>query len=53
MEQPLQTQLVTVWCSFQAGGVIGPYVFENVAGSTVTVNGLHYRTMLTDFFDLN
>lgn len=50
VEQPLHPQRVTVWCGFWSGGVIGPYFFENDAGATVSVNGLRYRTMLTDFF---
>ena len=40
---------VTVWCGFWAGGIIGPYLFENEAGAAVSVNGLRYRTMINDF----
>lgn len=50
VEQPLHPQRVTVWCGFWAGGVIGPYFFENEAGATVSVNGVRYREMLTNFF---
>jgi hypothetical protein len=39
----------TVWCGFWAGGVIGPYFFENKAGKAVTVNGVRYRDMITEF----
>ncbi|EFN75581.1 hypothetical protein EAI_08637, partial [Harpegnathos saltator] len=43
-------QKVTVWCGFWAGGVIGPYFFENDVGEAITVNGERYRTMITNFF---
>ena len=29
IEKPLYPQHVTVWCGFWAGGIIGPYIFEN------------------------
>jgi hypothetical protein len=29
--------------------VIGPYFFENDAGNAVTVNGVRYRNMITEF----
>ena len=48
-EKPFHSQRVTVWCCFWIGGVIGPYFFENEPGATVTVNGLRYRAMITDF----
>jgi hypothetical protein len=35
---------VTVWCGLWAGGVIGPYFFND------TVNGDRYREMITNFF---
>lgn len=50
VEKPVYPQRVTVWCAFWAGGVIGPYFFENDAAVSVTVNGLRYRKMITDFF---
>lgn len=50
VEQPHYPQRVTVWCGFWTGGVIGPYFFANEAGETVTVNGVRYREMITDFF---
>lgn len=28
---------------FHAGSVIGPYLFENIAGNVLTVNGGRYR----------
>jgi len=49
-EQPMHPQKVTVWCGFWAGGVIGPYFFENARGDAVTVNGDRYRGMLTNYF---
>jgi hypothetical protein len=48
-EKPLHAQQATVWCRFWAGGVIGPYFFENEAGNAVTVNGARYRKMITEF----
>ena len=41
--------MVTAWCGFWAGGIIGPYFFESEAGATVSVNGLRYRTMVNTF----
>ena len=46
IEKPLCPQTVIVWCGFWAGGIIGPYFFENEAGAAVLVNGLRYRTKL-------
>jgi len=48
-ETPLHAQRATVRCGFWAGGVIGPYFFENVAGNAVTVNGVRYRNRITEF----
>lgn len=48
-EKPLHAQRATVWYGFWAGGVIGPYFFENEAGNAVTVNGVHYCNMITEF----
>ena len=42
-------QNVTVWCSFWAGGIIRPHFFENEAGAAVSVNVLHYWTMINEF----
>ena len=42
IEKPLYPQRVTVWCDFLAGGIIGPYFFENEAGAAVSVNRLCY-----------
>jgi Helix-turn-helix domain (DUF4817) len=44
---PLRT---TVWCGFWAGGVIGPFFFEDDEEAAVTVNGDRYRNMLSDWF---
>ena len=46
----MHPQKVTVWCGFWAGGVIGPYFFENDVGEAITVTGERYRRMITDFF---
>lgn len=42
-QQPLHDSKTTVWCGFWAGGVIGPFFFDE------TVNGDRYREMLTKF----
>jgi hypothetical protein len=48
-EKLLHVQRATVWCGFWAGGVIGSYFFENDAGNAITVNGVRYRNMITEF----
>lgn len=48
-ELPLHPEKCTVWCGLWAGGVIGPYFFKNENGRNVTVNGLRYREMITDY----
>jgi hypothetical protein len=45
----MHPEKVTVWCAFWAGGIIGPFFFENDAGNSVTVNGERYRAMITNF----
>ncbi|KYN36525.1 hypothetical protein ALC56_09120 [Trachymyrmex septentrionalis] len=50
VEKQMHPQRVTVWCGFWAGGIIGPYFFENEAGQAVTVTGARYRYMITQFF---
>ncbi|XP_075150474.1 uncharacterized protein LOC142224574 [Haematobia irritans] len=45
----MHPQRVTVWCGLWAGDIIGPYFFQNEAGQTVTVNGVRYREMITNF----
>ena len=49
IEKPLYLQHVTVWCSFWAWGITGPYFLENEAGGSVSVNGLRYRIMINEF----
>lgn len=49
LEKPMHPPRVTVWCAFRADGVIGPYFFQNAAGNALTVNGVRYREMLTEF----
>jgi hypothetical protein len=48
-EEPLHPLKVTAWCAVYAGGVIGPFFFENGVGQTLTVNGERYRAMINDF----
>ncbi|CAK9818123.1 hypothetical protein ANTQUA_LOCUS9679 [Anthophora quadrimaculata] len=35
---------------FWAGGIIGPFFFENAADQAITVNGARYRDMIIQFF---
>lgn len=49
-ERPLHPRRVTVWCAIWAGGIIGPFFFEDDAGSAVTVTAERYRAMLENFF---
>ena len=49
IEKRLYPQRVTFWCSSWAGGIIGPYFFENEAGTAVSMNGLRFRTMINEF----
>lgn len=46
---PLHPEKTTVWCGLWAGGIIGPYFFKTAAGQNVSVNGIRYRAMLTDY----
>lgn len=48
-EKAMHPQRVTVWCGLWAGGVIGPYFFEDENGQGVTVNGDRYRAMINNF----
>lgn len=48
-QQPPNTAKTTVWCGLWAGGIIGPYFFENEATETASVNGKSYRDMLINF----
>ncbi|GFW30637.1 uncharacterized protein TNCV_455751 [Trichonephila clavipes] len=50
VETPLHPEKLTVWCALWAGGIIGPYFFNNDEGHNVTVNGDRYRVMITNFF---
>ena len=52
IENPMHPQRVTVWCGFWYGGIIGPFFFENVQGTAVTVNGVRYRAMHNEFLFL-
>ncbi|GFU49823.1 transposase [Trichonephila clavipes] len=50
VETPLHPEKLTVWCALWAGGIIGPYFFKNDEGHNVTVNGVWYRAMISNFF---
>jgi hypothetical protein len=49
LEKQMHPQRVTVWCGLWAGGVIGPYFFEDEDGNAETVNGDRYRNMISYF----
>ena len=40
-DQPIHSDKVTVWCGLCAGGIIGPYFFEDAANRNVAVNCEH------------
>ena len=42
-------QVTDVKNQTRAGGIIGPYFFENESGTAVSVNGLRYPTMINEF----
>ena len=48
-ERPLHSLRVTVWCGTSAGNVLGPYFFENYDGTTYTITGEKYRSMIRNF----
>ncbi|GFY26426.1 transposable element Tc3 transposase [Trichonephila clavipes] len=50
VETPLHPEKLTVWCALWAVGIIGPYFFKNDESRNVTVNGVRYRAMITNFF---
>ena len=50
VEKQIHPQSVTVWCGFWAGGIIGPFFFENVAVQAIAVNGARYRDMIIQIF---
>jgi hypothetical protein len=49
--QPLHSEKVTVWCDVASAGVIGPYFFEDEAGTAVTVNSARYTEILRIFLE--
>lgn len=50
VEQALHPAKVTVWCGIWAGGVIGPYFFEDEEDEAPQiVTGERYRAMITSF----
>ena len=47
---PRSMKKVTVWCAVGYSGIVGPYLFEDNEGNTVTVNSQRYVSMLHDKF---
>lgn len=45
-ESPMHSPKVTCWCAVTAGGLIGPFFFENSNGATVTINKERYVGVL-------
>ena len=50
MEKPLHSQKVTAWCAFSAKGIIGPFWFEQLDGSAVTITKGRYTKTLNRFW---
>ena len=48
-QRPLHSPKVTVWCALSSKGIIGPFLFENDAGDTVTVTQETYRNVIKKF----
>jgi hypothetical protein len=49
-ERPLHSPKLTIWCAVSSTVVIGPYIFEDDNGTTVTVTSERYRQMITELF---
>lgn len=49
-QKPLHSPKVTVWAALSAGGIIGPYFYEDQRSRPVTVNTERYVAMLQIFF---
>jgi hypothetical protein len=45
-QHPLCNAKVALWRAISSHGIIGPNLFENVEGSTATVNAEWYEVML-------
>jgi hypothetical protein len=51
VERPLHPKKVTVWCAMWAGGIVGPFFFENEENEVAqTVNADRYCAMMENFF---
>jgi hypothetical protein len=50
-QKPLHSEMFIVWCGVASFGVIGPYFFEDEAGTSVTVNSAPYTEMLLTFLE--
>jgi hypothetical protein len=48
-QKPLCSENVTVWWGVSAFGVLGPYLFENASGQSVTVTSDQYVELLREF----
>lgn len=49
-DKPLSREKVTVWCAVTNKRIIGPYFFEDAAGSPLTVNSERYLAMLKKYY---
>ena len=45
----LHTAKVSVWCGISKVGIVGPYIFDEEEGATVTVTSVRYVEMLRNF----
>ena len=48
-EHPLSSQKVTVWCGMICTKIIGPYLYEDDNGRTVTVTRDSYRKCIQEY----
>jgi hypothetical protein len=48
-QHPLHSAKVTLLCAVYSRGIIGPYLYENTEGHTVTVNAECFKVMLEIF----
>ena len=48
-QRPLHNEKVTVWCPVYSHGIIGPYLFDNEEGRTVSVHAERHKVLLETF----
>lgn len=48
-EKPLRSAKLAACCGYESDGAIGPYVFQNEADTTITVNKEWHKSMVKYF----